>query len=824
MGETVKSIFKAVAITAVVIITAGAIAYGVFGASSFMGVAAAKGGFLASMGALVTSTSFTTALALSGAATLVGSVLAPDISVGSANTVNANLPNGTKVSGRGAVQPRQIVYGKCRVGGTITFMSVTHSTDGTNGHFDNEDGDLDGEKLCMFVVVSGHPITGFTKVYYNDQVLDTADLSHDNAGDTLDQIVDTEVGETVYYPDADELNDVNGVNGARFVKNNALFRFTFHDGTQTAHDGLARATLGSSVITDNFLLTNCAYFYFELIFDRQKNNSVPRLSFELQGKKIYDPRKDSTVTGGSGSHRAATSSTWEFSSNPALCLRDYLSDTTYGLSAEASEINDTNNPGGVQTAANVCDQDVVDNDSSVTANRYTANGSANFSSTGEDVVHQLLSSMAGKMTYTSGKFQVFAGATQTVDKTITEDDLLSPINITTNRRGGDLFNSVKAIYADAENDYIASETPVLTAKLPGTSTTYLSKDTPSGSAEPNYKKMMELRLPFTTNKHTAQRLAKVQILDQRFTQMVNVQLPIKYIQCQPNDWVQITYPNFDWTNKKFCVEEISLGMTDGGDDSPGMAAVNATLKEVDDGIFTFVSSDFTNPVADIDPSVFAEPPQGSITIPAPTGLTLTLSTEVQNLVETNYINLAWTLKDQNAETEIKMQTGGSGAYLTVGTAKPGEKTFKWGPAIRGQQYSFNIRHEIDGNFSTAAAASITVSPATTSPSAPSNLDVTDGSTNYPFQLTVEWQNPNIQNYWYTKVYRHTSATFTTSASSDNYLVASVAGIPNGNHSIIQSINDGMSAGQLYHYKLRGVLATGEHTAEAGPESGSFPGL
>ena len=218
----------------------------------------------------------------------------------------------------------------------------------------------------------------------------------------MDQIVDTEVGKTVYYPDADELNDVNGVNGARFVKNNALFRFTFHDGTQTTHDGLARATLGSSVITDNFLLTNCAYFYFELIFDRQKNNSVPRLSFELQGKKIYDPRKDSTVTGGSGSHRAATSSTWEFSSNPALCLRDYLSDTTYGLSAEASEINDTNNPGGVQTAANVCDQDVVDNDSSVTANRYTANGSANFSSTGEDVVHQLLSSMAGKMTYTSG--------------------------------------------------------------------------------------------------------------------------------------------------------------------------------------------------------------------------------------------------------------------------------------------------------------------------------------------------------------------------------------------------------------------------------------
>ena len=820
MAEGIKNVIKAVAITAVVIVTAGAIVYGL-GGTTFMGVGIEGAGFLTNMGAFLSSSTFASSLALAGVATLVSSVMAPDITSGSPDSINRNLPNGTKVSGRGAIQPRQIVYGKCRTGGTITFMSVTHSTDGTNGHFDNEDGDLDGEKLCMFVVVAGHPITGFTKVYYNDNVIDTADLSHDNTGDTLDQL--TESGETVYYPDAEALNDVNGANGARFTTNNALLRFTFHDGNQENHDGLARATLGSTTITNDFLLTNCAYFYFELIFDREKNNSVPRLSFELQGKKVYDPREDSSRSdvSGSAAQRAALPSTWEFSSNPALCLRDYLSDTTYGLAAEVSEINDSNNPGGVQTAANVCDQNVVDN-TDVGVKRYTANGVASFSSTGEDVVHQLLSSMAGKMTYTAGKFQMFAGAAQTVGKTITTDDLLSPIQITTNRRGGDLFNSIKAIYPDAENDYIASETPVLIAKLPGTSTTYLSKDTPSGSAEPNYKKMMELRLPFTTNKHTAQRLARVQILDQRFTQMVNVQLPIKYIQCQPNDWVQITYPNFDWTNKKFCVEEISLGMMGGGDNSPGMAGVNATLKEVDDAIFTFVDTDFTTPVADIDPDVFDEPPQGSITVPAPTGLTLTLETVVNNLVETNYINLSWTLKDQNADTEIKVQRGGSGDYVPVGTAKPGVKTFKWGPAIRGEQYRFKIRHELDGHYSAETTSDLfTVTPASTNPAVPSNFSVTDGSTNYPFHLTVEWKNPNVENYWYTKVYRHSSAPTTT---NDDYLVAQVLGTRNGVHVLTQGLNDGLSTNTVYHYKLRGVLSTGEHTAETGSDSGSFPGL
>ena len=41
-------------------------------------------------------------------------------------------------------------------------------------------------------------------------------------------------------------------------------------------------------------------------------------------KKIYNPNLDGTLTGGSGSHRADTSSTWEYSDNPVYQLLDYL--------------------------------------------------------------------------------------------------------------------------------------------------------------------------------------------------------------------------------------------------------------------------------------------------------------------------------------------------------------------------------------------------------------------------------------------------------------------------------------------------------------------
>lgn len=59
------------------------------------------------------------------------------------------------------------------------------------------------------------------------------------------------------------------------------------------------------------------------------SSGFPRLNAIIKGLKVYDPRKDST-NGGTGSHRFATPSTWEWSDNPALCLTNFLTDTVYG--------------------------------------------------------------------------------------------------------------------------------------------------------------------------------------------------------------------------------------------------------------------------------------------------------------------------------------------------------------------------------------------------------------------------------------------------------------------------------------------------------------
>ena len=78
-------------------------------------------------------------------------------------------------------------------------------------------------------------------------------------------------------------------------------------------------------------------------------SGVPQLTAQVRGKKVYDPRKDSTE-GGSGSHRFNDPSTYEWSDNPALCFLDYISNNEYGKGLTASQLNLTTFSSAANTA------------------------------------------------------------------------------------------------------------------------------------------------------------------------------------------------------------------------------------------------------------------------------------------------------------------------------------------------------------------------------------------------------------------------------------------------------------------------------------------
>jgi|GEM_PF-1900380 len=142
----------------------------------------------------------------------------------------------------------------------------------------------------------------------------------------------------------------------------AVVVYTYGDDTKRArvrsYLGTAAQNIGSALaaeypgkITASDKAAGVAMAIVDLVYDTDVfPTGRPNVTAVFRGKKLYDPRKDSTVSGGSGSHRLATASTWEWSENPALVAYDYARHAN-GWAVPAAEINTAD----VMAAANACD-------------------------------------------------------------------------------------------------------------------------------------------------------------------------------------------------------------------------------------------------------------------------------------------------------------------------------------------------------------------------------------------------------------------------------------------------------------------------------------
>jgi len=83
--------------------------------------------------------------------------------------------------------------------------------------------------------------------------------------------------------------------------------------------------LEHGVSTEHYSKLECA------TWNQDAFGSIPTVQALVKGRKVYNPNLDGTKTGGTGSHREDTSSTWEYSDNPIYCLLDYLRNSRYGM-------------------------------------------------------------------------------------------------------------------------------------------------------------------------------------------------------------------------------------------------------------------------------------------------------------------------------------------------------------------------------------------------------------------------------------------------------------------------------------------------------------
>ena len=419
----------------------------------------------------------------------------------------ANVSNNRRQMIKQPTFPRRAVYGETRVSGLLAHVESTQ-----NDKF-----------LHLVICVASHEV----------EAIGTASGSNTTG---------------IFINDEEITLDSNGncTSPSKFANK---IRIYFHLGSdnQAADTNLVSE---SSVWTDQHRLQGIAYMYARLEFDRNAFASgLPNISAKVKGRKVFDPRDSSTA----------------FSTNPALCIRDYLTDTRFCLGASSTEINDTD----FATAANVCDE-TVNLKAGGSESKYTFNGSVESGDSAKSNLEKMITSLGGIISYTNGQFTIKAAKYVSPSMTITEADLIGNLTVSTRKSKRDNFNSIKGIFAPTTTNFIPADYPTVT------SSTFVNED--------GEQIFVNYDLPYTTSSSMAQRLAKIQLYQNRQQIVLQIGMNLKGFKLAIGDTVQFTNAKLGMTNKIFEVVEWGL-KTDSAE-----IGIAVTLRETASSVYDWTES------------------------------------------------------------------------------------------------------------------------------------------------------------------------------------------------------------------------------------------
>ena len=302
-------------------------------------------------------------------------------------------------------------------------------------------------------------------------------------------------------------------------------------------------------------LTGCAYLHLRIKRTGEDKkaesplaNGLPsRVTIIGNGALLYDPRKDSTVPGGSGSQRADNQATWgaytdaDDTDNPALQLLWWML---------GWKINDKLSVGcGVPytridmesfiTAANICDENVTLAIGG-TQKRYRTSGTAADSDDRLEIINNFLASMNGTLRDNGGTLTVTVLKNDLADYVLSfnDNDILGEFDW--QQTGGltENYNIARGRYVD-----------------PSTNSLYQMVDYPEvGFESPDgVERVMSVDLPYIEDGRRAQRIAKQILQRNQYRGMLNTTFNAKALGCQVGEVVRISLEALGWSNKLFRV-------------------------------------------------------------------------------------------------------------------------------------------------------------------------------------------------------------------------------------------------------------------------------
>ena len=405
-----------------------------------------------------------------------------------------------------------VVYGTRKVGGNVVFLE----TSGT-----------DNQYLYMALVLSEGEINDITSIFVNDnQVTWSGDLA-DNTQVTV------------------------GSGDANFYSGGSLITVEPHFGSDSQTASSLLSTLSSW--TSNHRLRGLAYLAIRFTWNRDKFGSLPSVQAVVQGKKVYNPNLDSTVTGGSGSHRADTSSTWEYSDNPIYQLLDYLRNDRFGMGIGNSYFD--SNFADWQTAGDVCDADITPYSGADAIDLMDSHTVVDTSKKAIDNVKDFVRGSRAYLNFTGGKYNILVETTGSASITLTEDNILGGITVQSKNKNS-RYNRVIVSFINPDKNYQSD-----TAQFPPVDETGLaSADQHATMKTADGGLLLEGRFDFSmfTSPYQAQEMAEIILRRSRSSLDISLRADATALDLAIGDIVNITHSTPSFSAKPFRVQNLSI--------------------------------------------------------------------------------------------------------------------------------------------------------------------------------------------------------------------------------------------------------------------------
>lgn len=438
-------------------------------------VAAAVVGAIVAPELLATVPAWLTAVLASVASTGVSMTVA-----GIAQKIAGNHNPGTGVAIRQASAPRNVVYGRSRLGGVMIYA--------TDSGFRN------GWFRCV-VAHTGHEVQAVSALYLDGKLVKV-----NSSGDALNEFLYDWQGTKYNWG-----NDSHG----------PWVHWEFRLGT-SPQASFADLNAYDTNWTEQCACDGCAVSYIRLLWDASDltdtqatfPNGVPGIRVDLLGKNdIYDPRTGlrgytenwaliiadflctPKVDGGLGCDYATQIDEDVLIAAANICdeqvpLRDlsysaWAANSTYPLNATVEPttpngfaytcVNSGSSGGTEPVWPTTIGASVNDTASSNPAEwlcvgrvtgryepRYAINGSYQLSGSPGDRLNNLMTAAAGRVTWVGGVYKIWPAAWYGVGQSIGDEDLCGPIKWVPNRKLRDLVNAVKGTFVCPTYPYITS--------------------------------------------------------------------------------------------------------------------------------------------------------------------------------------------------------------------------------------------------------------------------------------------------------------------------------------------------------------------------------